>query len=57
MSLLIKNATLVSMDETREKIEENIEVFIEGGRITEIGKKIEKQADEVIDAKNRVLMP
>jgi len=58
MKILIKNATLISMSEKREKIEENIDIKIEDNKITEIGKNlfVDKE-DKIIDANGKVVMP
>lgn len=58
MNILIKNATLISMSESREKIEENIDIQIEENKITKIGKKLEtSNIDKTIDATGKVVMP
>lgn len=58
MKILIKNATLISMSEERDKIEENIDIKIEGKRIVEIGKNLNlKEIDKVINATGRVVIP
>lgn len=58
MKMLIKNATLVSMSEKREKIEENIDIEIIDSQITKIANNIETTgANKVIDAKGKVVMP
>lgn len=56
--MLIKNATLISMDEKREKIEENIDIQIEKEKIVKIGKNIEaKENEKIIDATGKIVMP
>lgn len=58
MKILIKNATLISMSENREKIEENVDIEIIDSKITKIAKNIEVSgADKVIDAKGKIVMP
>ncbi|MCI9016594.1 MAG: amidohydrolase [Clostridia bacterium] len=57
MKILIKNATLISMDENREKIEKNIDILIEKSIISKIGKNIKEKADKTIDASNKIIMP
>lgn len=58
MKTLIKNATLISMSEKREKIEENIDIEIIDSKITKIAKNIEiLDADKVIDGVGKVVMP
>lgn len=57
MSILIKNANLISMSDKREKIENDIDILIENGKIKKIDKNIEKVAEKIIDAKGKVVMP
>ena len=58
MNILIKNATLISMNEKREKIEENIDIQIEENKITKIGKNLNSNgANKIIDATNKIIMP
>lgn len=56
--LLIKNCTLISMSETRPKIEEKMDIAIINDRITQIDKNIESSDfDKIIDANQMVAMP
>jgi len=57
LNILIKNCTLISMDEKREKLEQNIDILIKGNKIEKIGKNIDFIADKTIDATGRVVMP
>lgn len=57
MAILIKNVTLLSMSENRDKIEENKDILIEDNKIKEIGENIENHGALVIDAKGKILMP
>ena len=60
MSILIKNATLISMDNTREKIEKNVDILIENSSIVKIEKNIDlenKSELQTIDATNKVVIP
>ncbi len=58
MKIVIKNATLISMSEKREKIEENIDIKIEDNKITKINKNIEdNKVDKIVDAKGKIVMP
>lgn len=57
MNILIKNCNLISMDEAREKIEYGIDILIEENKIKLIQKCIEVEADKVIDATDRYVMP
>ncbi|MEW6207194.1 MAG: 5'-deoxyadenosine deaminase [Acidobacteriota bacterium] len=54
-SLLIRNATVVTVDQTDSIFEGD--VLIERGRIAKIGSSIKTKADEVIDARSHVLLP
>lgn len=58
MKIGIKNATLISMSETREKIEKNVDIEITDNKITRIGKNIDFcNAQKVIDATEKIVMP
>ncbi len=57
MSILIKNANLISMSEKRDKFEEDIDLYIENGKIIKIGKNIKETAEKIIDAKGKSVMP
>lgn len=50
MRILIKNANVISMNEKRPRLEENTDILIEEDMIKKIGKEIEDEADQVIDA-------
>lgn len=58
MKIYIKNANMISMDETRPKIEENMDILIEDGKIQTIGKNIETEENsKVIYANGKIVMP
>lgn len=57
MKLLIKNANLISMDEQRPQIQENMDILINDNIIEQIGRDIKIKADKTIEAENKVLMP
>ncbi len=58
MEILIKNCNLISMDENREKIENNIDILIKDNRIFKIGKNIpENKEYKIIDATNKFVLP
>lgn len=58
MQILIKNANLISMDESREKCEENIDILINNDIIEKIGKNILPETNvKVIDATGKIVMP
>lgn len=58
MKILIQNAILISMDDSRPNVEYGMDVLIEGEKISRISKKIStKDVDKIIDASGKVLMP
>ena len=58
MKILIKNAILVSMDENKDKIQNNSDILINNNKIEKIGKNInENNIEKIIDATNKVVMP
>ncbi len=52
MSVLIKNGRVITASEDYEA-----DIFIEGEKITSIGKKLNVKADEEIDAKGKLIFP
>lgn len=52
MSLLIKNGTVITASEIAEA-----DVYVEGEIISAIGKNLSMTADEVIDARGKLVMP
>lgn len=58
MKILIKNATLLSMNEKREKIEKNIDILIEEDKISKVGRNLkEDETIKIIDATGKVVIP
>lgn len=58
MNYIIKNATLISMNNKRKKIEENIDIKIDENKIVEIGKNLNtNEVNKVIDATGKIVMP
>jgi len=57
MKTLIKNCNLISMSEKREKIERGIDILIENQEIKQIEKNIQTDAEKIIDARGKVVMP
>lgn len=57
MTILIKNARVVTQNESREIV--NSDILIEDNRIAEIGKNISERinADEVIDGNGKIAIP
>ncbi|GAB5542064.1 MAG: dihydropyrimidinase [Sandaracinaceae bacterium] len=52
MSILIKNGRVVTAVD-----DYHADIFIDGEKVTQIGKDLNVQADEVIDAKDRLVIP
>lgn len=57
MKTLIKRCNLISINENREKYEENIDILIEDKKIVKIEKDIKEKADKTIDATGKIIMP
>ena len=58
MKILIKNCNLISMDDSRPKLENDIDILIVENKIEKIEKNItEKNVDKIIDAKNQYVLP
>ena len=57
MKTLIKRCNLISINENREKYEENIDILIEDKQIVKIEKDIKEKADKTIDATGKIIMP
>ncbi len=55
MSILIKNGTVITQDLERKII--NSDIYIEDNFITEIGRNISHEAEYVIDATGKIVMP
>lgn len=54
--ILIKNGNIVTMNPER-KIIEGGDLAIDGDEISEIGKNLDREADEIIDAKGKAVLP
>lgn len=54
--ILIKNANLISMDDKRNKIENNVDILIENDKIIDIAHNINSDAS-VIDASGKYVLP
>lgn len=54
-TMLIKNGYLITMDAGRNRFYGDL--YIENDRITQIGERIERPADKVIDASNMLVLP
>lgn len=55
--MLIKNCNLISMAEARKKFEPGVDILIENGKISKVGKGLKADGDEVIDAAGKIVMP
>jgi len=56
VELLIKNGVVITMDADHRVIE-NCDVAVKGGRVVEIGKGLEYEAEKVLDATGCVVCP
>lgn len=56
MSMLIKNAKTVVTCDSKDRVFEDVNIFIEDGIIKNIGKEV-FEADEIIDAKDMIVYP
>lgn len=57
MRTLIKNGTVITMDESRKKQYEKLDIVFDDNIITCITKKYTGKYDNVIDASNKIVMP
>lgn len=57
MKILIKHCNLISVEPDRELYEKDIDILIENDIIKKIDKNINEDADKIIDAINKVVMP
>lgn len=53
---LLKNGYVLTMNGEREVIEGG-DIFIEGKKITEVGRDLSEDADKIIDAKGKAILP
>lgn len=57
MKILIKNCTLIPMEQSSEKIITNIDILINNEKIEKIEKNIKQSVDKIIDATGKIVMP
>lgn len=57
MITLIKNATVITMDDTRDKQYEKLDIVIADDTIKELTNEYKGEYDKLIDAANKVVMP
>lgn len=57
MITLIKNATVITMDDTRDKQYEKLDIVIADDTIKELTNEYKGEYDKLIDATNKVVMP
>lgn len=57
MKILIKNCKLISMEPDREKLENDIDILVENDAIKKIEKNIQEDAEKIIDARGKIVMP
>jgi 5-methylthioadenosine/S-adenosylhomocysteine deaminase len=56
MDILIKNGVLVTMDKDR-RVLKNFSIGVDEGRIIDIGENVKGEADFVLDARNKIVLP
>lgn len=57
MKTLIKNGLVITMDEKRNKLYEQLDILIEDNKIIKLETNINDDVDKVIDASNKVILP
>ena len=57
MITLIKNATVITMDDTRDEQYEKLDIVIADDTIKELTNEYKGEYDKLIDATNKVVMP
>lgn len=57
MITLIKNATVITMDDTRDEQYEKLDIVISNDTIKELTNEYKGEYDKLIDATNKVVMP
>lgn len=57
MKTLIKNGTVITMDNKRNKQYELLDILIEDDNIVFVGKNYDSEYDSVVDATNKIVMP
>lgn len=58
MDILIKNCNLISMASSREKYEEDVDIYISNGKIVKLGKNLKQGENiKIIDCKDKICMP
>ncbi len=57
MILVIKNGTVITMDEKRKEKYENLDIVIENDTIIKLEKDYQGKFDKVIDATDKIVMP
>lgn len=50
MTILIRNATIISMNEKQERIQYNTDILIKEDKIEKIEQNINEKSDKIIDA-------
>ena len=57
MSLLVRNCSWIVTQDVSRKVLRNCSVHVKDGRITEIGEKVSRDADRILDAQGMILLP
>lgn len=55
--ILIKNASFIVTQDPKRNILKNYDILIENSKIKEIKKNIKQKPDQIIDAKNKIVLP
>ena len=54
MKYLIKNSKVI---DPSNKLDDKLDIFISGGKITKIAENITEKADKIIDGKGKIIVP
>lgn len=57
MSLLIRDSSWIVTQNRSREVLKDMSVYVEDGRIVEIGERISRDADQILNAKNMILLP
>lgn len=57
MKILIKHANLIPMAEKQEQVLKDVDILIQDDEIVKIENNISDEADKIIDAKNKIVLP
>jgi 5-methylthioadenosine/S-adenosylhomocysteine deaminase len=57
LSILIKNASYVLTQDKSRRVLKDVDILVEGSRISKVGKGIEEKAEKVIDGRGKAVLP